>query len=61
MTRQNRRAGVGAAMLNEWSDRVPPGPPRPCWRTGDFWCGVLVAAVIAALLLSAGEMVGLLP
>lgn len=47
-------------MLNEWSDRLPPEPPRPWWRTGEFWGRVFAAVVIAALLFSAGEMIGLL-
>jgi hypothetical protein len=38
-------------MLNEWSDRRPPGPRRPFYRQGEFWVGVFVVAVCGGFLL----------
>ncbi len=36
-------------MLNDWSDRVPPRPPRPFVASGAFWLGVLTVLVILGL------------
>jgi hypothetical protein len=33
-------------MLNEWSDRPPPRPPRPFVASGEFWLGVFTTFVI---------------
>jgi len=38
-------------MLNEWSDRPPPRPPRPLLMTGEFWVGVFTIVVWLGLLL----------
>ena len=43
-------------MLNEWSDRRPPRPPRPFWRRGEFWLAVFVVLVAGALLWSAADL-----
>ena len=37
-------------MLNEWSDRPPPRPPRPLHRRGEFWLALFAAAVSIGLL-----------
>jgi hypothetical protein len=36
-------------MLNEWSDRVPPGPRKPLLLSGLFWLGIMVALASAGL------------
>lgn len=38
-------------MLNEWSDRPPPRPPRPPYRRGEFWLGLFTVFVCVGLLL----------
>lgn len=45
-------------MLREWSDRVPPCPPKPLLRRSEFWLGVFV--VTGNLALAAGIAVWLL-
>ncbi len=37
-------------MLNEWSDRRPPGPPRPFYLRGEFWLGVFTVAICGGFL-----------
>lgn len=37
-------------MLNDWSDRRPPRPPRPVHRRGELWLGLVTAAICGALL-----------
>jgi hypothetical protein len=39
-------------MLNEWSDREPPKPPRPFIMTLEFWGGVFTVFMSGALLVS---------
>jgi hypothetical protein len=39
-------------MLNDWSDRPPPRPPRPWYARGEFWLAVGAAA--AGLAIAAG-------
>jgi hypothetical protein len=38
-------------MLNEWSDRPPPRPPRPLPATGEFWVGVFTVLIWLGLLI----------
>ena len=39
-------------MLNEWSDRRPPKPPRPFYARGEFW--IAVATILLGTALAAG-------
>lgn len=32
-------------MLNEWSDRTPPGPKPPLWRRSELWLGLVIGTV----------------
>ena len=36
-------------MLNEWSDRRPPGPRKPLLLRASFWIGVVVILNCAAV------------
>jgi hypothetical protein len=47
---QDGEAGETERMLNDWSDRRPPRPPRPFHRRGEFWLGLAAAAICGALL-----------
>lgn len=47
-------------MLNEWSDRVPPRPPRPFYRRGEFWVGVWTIGMCGGLVLGLLSCVGVL-
>jgi hypothetical protein len=38
-------------MLNEFSDKVPEGQPRPFVMSGEFWLGVFSVLIIIALIL----------
>ncbi|HEY7808985.1 MAG TPA: hypothetical protein VIA98_01240 [Allosphingosinicella sp.] len=42
-------------MLNEWSDRPPPRPPKPPLQRGTFWLAVLLIAAAAAFLFQLAE------
>lgn len=37
-------------MLNEWSDRAPPGPRKPILASWQFWSGVMTVLVGLAVL-----------
>jgi hypothetical protein len=46
-------------MLNEWSDRQPPGPRKPLLLRASFWIGALVALGSAGTVLQlAGRLLG---
>jgi hypothetical protein len=39
-------------MLNEWSDRVPPRPPRPLLLKASFWLTMLLTLASAGFALN---------
>lgn len=52
-----RSARGGGGMLNDWSDRPPPGPRKPWLWSGEFWLGVASALAGCALLVGLGARV----